>query len=348
MKRAVTIIVLGLFLVVAGGAAASNITVNKPDHPRYCDYQTPQHDVQLRESCEGFEGAFPPAGWTLGTTNPSYTWFKDASSYEGSYAAKVGWQVGNPQDETLSFSHLINSAAGEDHLTFYTMGSPYWSSNANLTVEVNGAEMFDYSLENQGGTFVWEEYDIDLSAYNGQTVDITFRYAGDDGADHHLDYVCIGGGVTPPEVPENDLCDGAIPLPCGNVNVSGSTELANDDYSPGEYGNSCTGYSASGNDVVYSITLGAATVVDLYYTAANDGSFYIVTDCADPEGTCVIGADATFSGDTETISTTLDAGTYYLILDGYSGSGTFTLTGLIDCTVNTEETSWGAVKKMYR
>ena len=325
MRKLIVLLVVAAFAVTAAYA-------DKVEHPKSCPYVTPIHEVTgYRAYFEGFEGAFPPAGWGQGITNPSYTWVQDTTAYEGSYAARVGWQTGVPQDERLAFSYTIDVANDENHLTFATMGSPYWSTNANFTVDIGGTVIFDYSLENQGGTFVWEIYDIDLSAYDGMTIDITFKYAGDDGADHHLDAVSISEGYTPPEPPVNDTCDGAIVLACGAVDESGDTEYATDDYSPGEFGNLCTGYTATGNDVTYVFTLTGPTDVEFYYTATNDASFYIVTDCADPAGTCVIGADDTFTGDTETIITTLAAGTYYIICDGYTGAGTFTLTGLIDC-----------------
>ncbi|MBN1827344.1 MAG: hypothetical protein JW958_13880 [Candidatus Eisenbacteria bacterium] len=343
MRKLIVLLVVAAFAVTAAYA-------EKVDHPKFNPSPTPFNaSVGARAYFEGFEGTFPPAGWGQGITNATYTWMQDAtSSYEGTYAAWVGWQSGEPQDERLAFTYTIDSAADEDHLTFATMGSPYWSAYADFTVDVGGVVVFDYYLDNQGGDFVWEQYDIDLSAYDGQTIDITFKYAGDDGADHHFDAVSICGGIVIPDPPVNNTCAGAIVMPCGAVDLSGDTQYATNDYSPGEYGTSCTGYSAAGNDVTYVFTLTAATDVQFDYTSTADGSFYIVTDCADPVNTCVIGADATFTGETETIVTTLDPGTYYLIADSYSGSGTFTLTGLIDCTSGTEDASWGSVKTLFR
>ena len=344
MRKLIVLLVVAAFAVTAAYA-------EKVEHPKTNLFPTSLNEqIGDRAYFEGFEGAFPPAGWTQGITNASYTWVQDGlTPFEGLYAAYIPWQVGVPQDETLSFSYTINSTADEDHLTFATEGSPYWSVNGNFTVEVNGTVVFDYSLDNQGGTFVWEQYDIDLSAYDGMTVDITFRYAGDDGADHYFDAVSIAEGIVIPDPPENDTCDGAILIPCGVIDVAGDTQYANADYPILDYATSCTGYTVSGNDVVYKLELPAGGDIDITYTCTYDNSFFISTDCADAEGTCVVGADATVTG-VEQIVATLAPGTYYVIVSAYSsGAGPFTLTGTLTCGGSaTEDASWGAVKTLFR
>jgi hypothetical protein len=65
---------------------------------------------------------------------------------------------------------------------------------------------------------------------------------------------------------------------------------------------------------------------------------------------CLAGADATFSGGTETLNYTVStAGTYYLILDSYGASANWTLNGMFDCgPVAVETQAWGNVKKLFR
>ncbi|RPJ49191.1 MAG: hypothetical protein EHM19_00970 [Candidatus Latescibacterota bacterium] len=151
------------------------------------------------------------------------------------------------------------------------------------------------------------------------------------------------------EPPVNDQCSGAIEIPCGAINLAGTTVGATDNYSPGAFGNPCTGYTALGMDVTYKFTAAAGASLNLSYTSSVDASFYVVTDCANPSGTCVVGADDTFTGQAEVISHVFAAGgLYYLILDSYSGGGTFTLTGTLSCPDAVEETSWGRVKTLYR
>ena len=72
----------------------------------------------------------------------------------------------------------------------------------------------------------------------------------------------------------------------------------------------------AGNDVVYSFT---PSVTDTYTigaapTTPYDLSLYIVTDCANPAGTCVAGANARAFDGGEFLTPTLNAGTQYFIV----------------------------------
>jgi hypothetical protein len=94
---------------------------------------------------------------------------------------------------------------------------------------------------------------------------------------------------------------------------------AANDYDPGIPGPSCTGYPAAGKDMVYRVEAVLGDVMDFTYLQQTaDASFYIVTDCADSSGTCVAGADATVSGEPESIHYIApSSATYYVILDSY-------------------------------
>ncbi|MBM4130470.1 hypothetical protein FJ250_05495, partial [bacterium] len=108
---------------------------------------------------EGFEGAFPPAGWTLSTTDAAHTWIRDTQApYSGRAAARVAWQDAVVQDERLSFSWPVG--AGED-LHFATQGSVYWSANADFTVEVDGVEVYSFAARNAGVSWRWEHVTVD-------------------------------------------------------------------------------------------------------------------------------------------------------------------------------------------
>jgi hypothetical protein len=309
---------------------------------------------QLAGYFEGFEGAFPPTGWTQVITNPSYTWMRDVDGlypdpYEGSVAAYIPWQAGNPQYEVLKFDYKI--AAGEDHLNFATMGSPYWAPNATLTVEIDGVEVWSF-LTAGTLTFVYEIFDIDLSAYTGQTVEIAFIYSGDDGADHYLDAVGVNAGYVPPPPPPNDVCSGAIGIPYGAFSIDGTTDFANDDYDPYDDVNytSCTGYSAAGGDVVYCIQLiqGESFEVTMSTGGLWDDSIYLITDCDDPVNSCVIGDDAYPDG-SGFVYTADATGTYYLIVDAYSGGGNFNISGVNGGGPSgVEASTWGGVKALYK
>jgi hypothetical protein len=155
-------------------------------------------------------------------------------------------------------------------------------------------------------------------------------------------------GEPPPPPPSNPTCETAIDIIAqGLTTWEIDTCQGVDDYSPGAYGNTCTGYSAAGEDIVYSVYLLTGETLTVTVTQTSDGSIYLVTDCSDPETYCVAGADATLSGDPESFSYTATADdTYYLIIDNYSGCGTGTV--VIDSPISTKSATWGSVKGLYR
>lgn len=167
-------------------------------------------------------------------------------------------------------------------------------------------------------------------------------------------YILVGIQAVPPTPPANDDCATAVKVPCGVNNYSGSTELAVDDYTPSLNVSdtlSCTGFYALGGDVVYELNLTGTETVDISYTNAADASLYIITDCNDPIGSCVAGADNTFTGQAEVINGFSGTGTFYIILDTFSGftpGGTYTADITVNCPTATEETSWSDVKDLFR
>ncbi len=156
---------------------------------------------------------------------------------------------------------------------------------------------------------------------------------------------------TPP--PANDQCAGALPIECGDINVSGSTQFATNDYTPIASGSGgCTGYAAVGKDVVYMLNVAGGDSLDVSYTSTADGSIYLITDCGNPTTSCVAGADDALAGQAEALTFTFPAsGVYYLVLDNYGtgAGGAFTLTGTLHCNVvPTAKRSWGELKTLYR
>lgn len=157
----------------------------------------------------------------------------------------------------------------------------------------------------------------------------------------------------PQPPPANDNCAGAQSIECGNINVSGTTAFATNDFTPLATGTGgCTGFTALGRDVVYMINASGGDVLDVNYTSAADGSVYLITNCGSPATTCVAGADATLSGVAEHLNYSFpSSGVYFLVLDnfGTNAGGAFTLTGTMTCqVVPTNRHSWGSLKTIYR
>lgn len=151
----------------------------------------------------------------------------------------------------------------------------------------------------------------------GETVYVQIIHYSSTGTGTYL--LTMTEAAPPCEPPVNNTCDGALPLPiCQTFTVDNCG--ATNDYSPGSGG--CTGYSANGLDLVYMVDLVANQQLTVTGVTTFDNAIYLITDCGDPVGSCVAGADATVSG-TETLVFDAGAnpGTYYLILDGYSSTG---------------------------
>lgn len=358
MKRALVLAMCFLILGVGVSLAAENDRVAPAGGPSYVD--------PTRVYSEGFEGVtFPPAGWTLVSSNP-FTWYRATLTYyEGLASAQCDYDetYTGPQDEFLKFSQLIGP--GEDHLNFAMMGSQYWSTapyaNYDMYVCVNGTRIWTWTLSRPAGyvNWEWDIFDINLSGYTGQTIEIAFEYAGYDGAQGNFDSVAINGGYvapsgaccdllggctyvqqasclspsvwhgtmtcspnTCPVPPVNDVCETATQIPCGQFTITGNTTLANNNYTTTT--SACTGYSqALGPDVTYYVDLVVGDSFSVTMTTGTgwDDSIYLVKDCGSITATCVAGDDQYPDGSTFSyVVPAGGAGRYYLIVDGYGSS----------------------------
>jgi len=346
MKRALILAIC--LIMVASVAFAEKPAADAKFAPAQSGYGIVDRDFD-----EGFEVSVPPAGWTTIVTNADYTWIQGVSAYEGTYAAEVQYDpdLDPVQDEWMFFDYTL--ADGENHLNFAAMASYYWAvtvPNYNLFVTVNDDIVWDFRSDYATDVaYEWAIYDIDLSAYGDTLVTIGFGYQGADGAQGCFDRIGINDGYTPPPPPENDTCDGALPLPNGDFTLNVDTSLpgTNNDYDPGSGG--CTGYSAVGNDLVWFTNLEVGQTLTVLMNADYDDSIYLITDCLDPVTSCVAGDDQYPSGSTFTYTATV-AGTYYLIVDGYgSGAGTSVITGTNEGNVTAvDDASWTCIKALYR
>lgn len=158
-----------------------------------------------------------------------------------------------------------------------------------------------------------------------------------------VNYILTVNAPQPP--PVNDTCAGAINLDVMPQSFTVDLCAAVNDYSPGTYPASCTGYAATGPDVVYYAILGAGGQIDVCINGTNDLALYLITDCGDPVASCVDGDD---TGNPECISWTHPgtvSTTYYLIVDAYSGCGVVTVS--VDNLVSAGESSFSSIKSRY-
>jgi hypothetical protein len=196
---------------------------------------------------------------------------------------------------------------------YYGCGTSYIAFNDDGGGNCLYSDIANFSLPSDG------YYQIHVRGYSTST-----------SGEYKLDLTCAG--VNPPD--PNDTCNPDFYLTrCTNGVLNGDMTYDHNDYDPGSGGCS-TGYPEQGVDVAYRMDLQAGDVVDMtYYTPGWDASFYIITDCSNPAGSCVVGADAAY--DTEVIHYVVTStGTYWLILDHYgvnTGTGPWTLTYTLGC-----------------
>jgi hypothetical protein len=158
-------------------------------------------------------------------------------------------------------------------------------------------------------------------------------------------YVLTAEECPPP--PENENCSAPIDLQLQGLQQF-EVDLCQyvNDYTPAAP--ECTNdYTANGPDALYSIDLYEGQTFSACENPSSgfiDLSIWLVSDCSDPENTCLVGDD---SGNPECVIWTAEyTGTYYLIVDTYSGCGLVTVS--IDAPIPNESRSWGAVKGLYR
>ncbi|MCK4658300.1 MAG: hypothetical protein KAV82_02155 [Phycisphaerae bacterium] len=137
----------------------------------------------------------------------------------------------------------------------------------------------------------------------------------------------------------NDTCETATVVNCGDVLAGETNAGLNNDYDPESGG--CTGYAEAGPDAVYSLAVADTQEVTVAMTNLDyDAALYVVTDCGDVVGTCVAGSDNCCGGADEGLMFDAEAGiTYFIIADCYGESNE---GGPFDLSVSCGEPPTGA------
>ena len=157
---------------------------------------------------QDFEGAWPPADWTISSTNVDATWTDEPDFGIEGTSATVHYDF--DQDESL-ISPVFTVPTGAPSLKFKLQMSYYWSVDPNNNYD------FLVSISNDGGatwTQIWSEDDlgvfvsfdvldisIPLTAYAGSTnAQLKFQYVGNDGADLLIDNIEVA--IPPTSAPD--------------------------------------------------------------------------------------------------------------------------------------------------
>ncbi|QQS35896.1 MAG: T9SS type A sorting domain-containing protein [Ignavibacteriales bacterium] len=165
---------------------------------------------------QGFDQAFPPAGWTTQILNSSYTWQQgnpqnnnfnqiDPSSTN---SAICPWVAQNQNEWLISPAFELGN--GSAYVEFYAAYSTQWLSAATLKLHVstNGGSNWQeiWSAENDGQGFMWRQKNVDLTAYsNRSNLKLGWQYVGNDGDLVGLDGIKIVGFPTSVEEIDSEI-----------------------------------------------------------------------------------------------------------------------------------------------
>lgn len=229
------------------------------------------------------------------------------------------------------------------------------TSNVDIIMDTDGTDLDLFLLAScDENDCIGSSASIDHEEIHAQCLDAGTYYVVVDGYSGNVGGFTLSIGCTDCNPPAgNETCSSALTLDCGNVSLTTDTSGSANDYNPGA-GNSCTGFSASGGDLVWSLCIpdgGAAhfTFAEIDY----DASVYMVTDCTNLVGTCLDGDDCFPFPCNDLINYTNSTGNNvnaYLIIDGFGGeTGHGSLTGTLDCcgAVAVEKTTVGGIKAKY-
>ncbi|MEJ5308968.1 MAG: carboxypeptidase regulatory-like domain-containing protein [Anaerolineae bacterium] len=150
---------------------------------------------------EGFEGTFPPAGWTLFESQADDPgWLQSATAHSGSGSAWHNDDNLAASSDAWLISPQVSVPASGAMLSFwerdfYSLGSYYVYHGVLVTTDANpdpGTATYTELYSGDVGT-TWAENTLDLSAYAGQNIYIAFRYSGDYADEWYVDDVLVTG-----------------------------------------------------------------------------------------------------------------------------------------------------------
>ena|GEM_PF-2091697 len=169
---------------------------------------------------EGFEGSFPPAGWTTqDISGTDYSWAQSSSDYySGSYSAFIEYDCSEWAEDWLITPQI--TIQNNDSIYFWmNVYDPGYEDDTYLKISTtdNQPASFTTTLlhlydDYGSGNYVynWTQYAVDLSAYAGQTVYLAFQHTDDCGDGIYLDDISVGHEYTPTA---HDVCVNAIDMP---------------------------------------------------------------------------------------------------------------------------------------
>lgn len=182
--------------------------------------------VSAQQLNEGFEGEdFPPEGWEVSSTSPTYGWKKGVAGGEncalvpqcyGYESYLITPQLKPAAGEKLTFSARIkeNTASGELRIEISLAGTEKESFDVVETYYASSKKGDEaHRLWSE-----WHEFTVDLSAYKNQRIYVAFHQAGEIGngglAVDNIHGVTLAG---------NGDCDAPTDLKVSDITDRGAT-----------------------------------------------------------------------------------------------------------------------------
>jgi len=175
-------------------------------------------DVALDGWTEGFEGKFPPAGWTVyDHDGQGDTWvLTDYSANTGNYSTRCAWDV--PNDDWLVTPLIPLSGYTNTELHWYYKDDDYWDIDIEIWLCTTGNTPDDfltngvllYDFDNPHADDEWHEGPtISLDGYGDAY--IAFRYVSDNQLYAYIDDISVTGETGAPPAEWTELYDPGSP-----------------------------------------------------------------------------------------------------------------------------------------
>lgn len=242
----------------------------------------------VADSTEGFEGTFPPSGWTTGG---NANWFRDSSTkFEGNYSAASG-DISDSQytylkvtqtynsDGQIKFYWKVSSESGWDYLYFYIDGV--------IKTRISGGQSWAqliYTITKGTHTFEWryvKDGSVSIGSDSGWVDKVEF----------------IGAGDTTPPVISNGQ-------PTGTIKITNPTLSATTDESATCKYSTASGVSYDSMANTFSTTGGTSHSQPL--SGLTDGTKKYYVKCMDSAGNKnTVDYTITFTVDTTPPSTSI-------------------------------------------
>ncbi len=217
---------------------------------------------QHKLSCENFDGAWPPVGWTNFIMSDVAGWTNSSPGADDSGSCAFHNDDNMECDDWLITALDLTSNAFNSFIISFQNKISYPSYYAASEVmvstgSINPADGDYVSLLDVGNTDTdWTKREVDLFSYTGSNVYLAFRYTGDYMHEWFVDDVCLAGIITPPSgILDGTVSDAHSGLPIENATInidSGAFVLTTD--SNGYYSQSLPTNS-------YTITVSSANYV---------------------------------------------------------------------------------------